>query len=155
MKAKYFVLLVLILNINTLFGQGEPDEKMDKFKSQKIAFITEKLQLTPTEAQAFWPVYNEFSNKRQAIQEEKIKAGKDFMQKEDNVSEKEASEIADNLINLQMREAQLVQEYNGKFKAILPATKVVKLYLAEVQFRRTLLRQFKEEHERHGRGEHD
>ena len=34
----------------------------DRIKAQKIAFFTEKIQLTVQEAERFWPVYNEFEN---------------------------------------------------------------------------------------------
>jgi hypothetical protein len=146
MKAKHFALfIVLITSIYNLFGQDDKEEKLEKFKSQKIAFITEKLQLTTQEAQAFWPVYNEYDNKKQAIQEEKLKTGKYYNQSGDNISEKEASELADRFVGFQMREAQLAEEYNKKFKSVLPANKVLKLYQVEIQFKRQLLKRLKQE----------
>src|SRR5574344_1415527 len=41
--------------------QGNDDKKprrWNEIMSQKVAFVTQKLQLTPEEAEKFWPVYN-------------------------------------------------------------------------------------------------
>ena len=125
-------------------AQSDIDEKLEKFQSRKIAFITEKLKLTPKEAEVFWPVYNEFDNKRQALNSKRLDAGKNYQQNQNTITEKEASELADLIISLQKKEALLAEEYNTKFKAILPATKVVKLYQVELQFKRELLKKLKE-----------
>jgi hypothetical protein len=42
----------------------------DKFKAKKIAYITDAINLTPAEAEKFWPVYNEFEQKRFSLMEE-------------------------------------------------------------------------------------
>ena len=42
-------------------GPGRPNRaNIDMFKTK---FITDQLALTPQEAEAFWPVYNEYKNK--------------------------------------------------------------------------------------------
>jgi hypothetical protein len=125
-------------------AQGDVDERLEKFQSNKIAFITEKLKLTPKEAQIFWPVYNEFDTKRQNLNKERLEAAKNYQKNQNTLTEKEASDLADLLISLQKKEALLAEEYNTKFKGVLPATKVVKLYQAELQFKRELLKKLKE-----------
>ena len=57
-------------NPNRPAGQHEASQKKfptrDEIQSQKIAFFTQELDLTPQEAQAFWPVYNENWKKSEA-----------------------------------------------------------------------------------------
>jgi len=36
----------------------------EKIEAQRVAFITQELDLTPDEAKVFWPVYNEYDAKR-------------------------------------------------------------------------------------------
>jgi hypothetical protein len=127
-----------------LFAQGDAEERMEKFKTQKIAFITDQLNLTSKEAETFWPVYNEFDAKRQAINKERMKLVRQYMKSNNTLSEKEASEMADKFIFYQKQEALLAEEYNSKFKAILPAIKVLKLYQSEIQFKRKLLKQLRQ-----------
>jgi hypothetical protein len=127
-----------------LFAQGDFEERLEKFKTQKIAFITDQLNLSPKEAETFWPVYNEFDTKRQTINRERMKLARQYLKTNSTISEKEASEMADKFIAYQKQEALLAEEYNTKFKAILPATKVLKLYQSEIQFKRRLLKQLRQ-----------
>ena len=50
-------------------GPGRPSRaNIEIFKTK---FITDQLALTPQEAEAFWPVYNEYKNGMRAIYKEK------------------------------------------------------------------------------------
>ena len=58
----------LVLGAVDAFANNEAKEDWkEKIQSEKIAFLTLEIGLTPQEAQVFWPVYNE-------INEEKDKA---------------------------------------------------------------------------------
>ena len=59
---KYIFYLAFFLISTLSFGQETEDEKIE---SLKTAFITEALSLTPEEAQAFWPIYNLFEDKKE------------------------------------------------------------------------------------------
>lgn len=50
---------------------AQQESKHEKLEALKIAFITEKLSLTTKEAQNFWPVYNEYSQKIEKIRKAK------------------------------------------------------------------------------------
>src|ERR1035437_4885758 len=63
--------------------------RKEKMESMKIAFLTQKLDLTPDEAQKFWPVYNEFQKKREELRKkrrEEIKSAKGNL---DSLSDKQ------------------------------------------------------------------
>jgi hypothetical protein len=53
MKNKLF-LITLLFTVTFSFSQGK--ERRDKIKSLKVAFLTERLELSAKEAQQFWPV---------------------------------------------------------------------------------------------------
>ena len=65
---KYIFYLAFFLISTLSFGQETEDEKIE---SLKTAFITEALSLTPEEAQAFWPIYNLFEDKKSRILDRK------------------------------------------------------------------------------------
>ena len=48
-------------------------KRWEKYKTEKVAFLTTNLDLTPQEAQKFWPVYNEMENKRESITHDLMK----------------------------------------------------------------------------------
>ena len=62
---KTLVIIALIFSV-TLFAQRPGKEKIKAFKT---AFITEKLDLSQTEAQKFWPIYNEFEKKLENLRQ--------------------------------------------------------------------------------------
>jgi hypothetical protein len=127
----------------SLFAQGTEDGN-EKIKAQKVAFITQKLSLTPQEAQVFWPVYNEYDQKRNTILSQRRNTSVYYNQNEEKLSEKETDEIISKYVQLQKEEASLLDEYNAKFRKILSAKKVMKLYVAEVEFKNFLLRQIRD-----------
>lgn len=137
-----FATLLFLVGFTYTHAQTEIEEKLEKFKSEKVAFISNELRLTTKEAQSFWPIYNEFDDKRQAINIERLKVTKE--QQKTALTEKEASDLVDKIISLQKKEALLSEEYSKKFQTVIPATKVLKLYAAEIKFKRYLLKKLKE-----------
>jgi hypothetical protein len=125
-------------------AQNPAREKLDAYK---VAFFTKRLNLTPQEAEKFWPVYNEFQNKRNAVQLERAGISRNVNLNELNMSEKELVDAADKLISLEVQEANLALEYHKKFKEILSPVKVVRLYQAENQYRMQLLQELRQNQE--------
>lgn len=144
---KLAILLVLILFSLPNYAQGGQRKKelKDKIEAQKIAYITNTLSLTAAEAQQFWPIYNEFSDKN----EELVKAFRknNIEDKEVNpetISDKEALEIADGQIIQAQQILDLRKKYHIEFKKVLPPKKLLKLYQAERDFKKFLLKEIKE-----------
>jgi hypothetical protein len=111
----------------------------EKIKAARIAFITERLGLTPEEAEKFWPVYREFTMKRQEIKQEfKDNRKNPDPKKTVEENEKESLELG---LKLKQQELDLEKEYSGKLLKVVPAQKVMALRKAEDDFRKILLDQ--------------
>jgi len=134
---------ILIFFCGTSFAQPNK-EQMERIKGERIAFYTEKMDLTPAEAEKFWPVYNEFSDKRDLLNDEKRKEHRYLVANITNLTDKESEEIFDKIMELHEQENNLFVEYNLKFKKILPAKKVLMLHIAEIQFRQYLLKRIRQ-----------
>lgn len=146
MKKLILFLGLIITASGYLSAQPEmklDDDWMQKIRAEKIAFLTTKLSLTPEEAQNFWPVYNEFEEKRFAIHMERRHMEHKEMNEASNLKDAELKIISDNFVNLFQREADLMKEYNTKFFKVLPAKKVVMFYDVENDFRSHLLQEFR------------
>ena len=120
------------------------EERKENIEALKIAFLTDKLALTPEEAQQFWPVYNQYTDKLQELRKKRRQDGKDVKQNLDGLSDKEVEQAVDNDLVFRQKELDLQKEYNTKFKAVLPIKKVAKLYAAEEQFKMVLLNKLKD-----------
>lgn len=140
----FIVLIVAAMNAQPPGPPGKNNPKMEKrIESMRIAFITSELNLTPSESQTFWPVFNEMKDKEKAIREE-MKPDKPV----EDLSEQEANAMLDQQLRLMEKESALRREYTERFRKILPATKVIQLQHAEGAFRRQLVNEVKERRSR-------
>lgn len=112
---KYLLILFIMLGVLSQIKA----QNGEKIQALKIAFITQKLQLTPEEAQKFWPVYNEYDNEIHNIELDKS---------DPNVIDKE-----EKLLNVR-------KKYLTSFEKILGPDKTNRLFNAERDFRGILIR---------------
>jgi hypothetical protein len=142
MKRKIFVLTIIL--IFCAMHIKAQNANRDRLNAYKIGFYTKRLNLTSQEAEKFWPVYNEYQENKNRIQLERQEINRNFNQNGLNMSEREMTEAGDRLIELEVREAVIAQEFHNKIKTILPPVKVLRLYQAENQFRLQLLNELRE-----------
>jgi hypothetical protein len=116
----------------------------EKIKAEKIAFITAEIGLTVKEAQAFWPVYNEFTDKMDALFKEEHKITKEIKKNSATLSDKDLEAKLDRLVEIREDRSKLEQTYHEKFKDVLPVKKVALLYQADREFRKHLLQKYKD-----------
>ena len=140
---------IFMLSTPVLAQPGEADrmnksERKEKVEAMKVAYITNKLELTPAEAQQFWPVFNEYENKIQTIRQSRRKDSKEGADNLDQLSDKEVETLIDSEVGFRQKELDLLKEYHTKFKAVLPIRKVAKLYRAQEDFKRELLKKIQE-----------
>jgi len=149
MKRKKIVIALLLLFMAGMVSlQAQNLSRAERLNAQKVAFITEKLQLTPDEAQNFWPVYNEYRDKKMKIEQQKAALMRKYSVDEASLTDKEAEKMADEYVGLEKKQADLLVQYNEKFKKVLPPRKVLLLYRAEKQFTAYLLRQIRDRQRR-------
>ena len=142
--------LILSISILTLFSTvifsqecGDNCKKKEQIKAQKVAFITEKLQLTVEEAQQFWPVYNEMNKKSEEIDQQVKKIVQNYKKNKETLSNSELEAMSDRMMELEASSSKLDQDYYLKFKKILPVKKIIELHQAERSFKHELLQQLK------------
>lgn len=124
--------------------RGPRNKEMDeKIQIERIAFFSEKIGLTTDEAQLFWPIYNEMDQKRTALFDEKAAIIRRYADHQDNMKGKEVDDLLKQYVNVQKQESELPVIYNDKFRKVLSAEKVMKLYVTEMQFRSYLLQKMR------------
>lgn len=140
-------LLSFFIMCQPVTGQSDqnPDRSREVIQAHKIAFLTDWLDLTPDEAQRFWPVYNEYQDKREMVQKEMFKDYDIRDMDIDALTDEEATEIADNQIIKAQKLLDVQKEYHIKLKEVLSSKKVLKLYQAEKEFQHELLRKIRDD----------
>ncbi len=120
--------------------EGSFESRRDRLKSQKIAFFSNNIGLTSQEAERFWPVYNEYTDKIENLKVKQRKVLQQLAEFEYMENEKDVQAMLDSFLGAYAEENGLLQEYYKKFSAILPPRKVARLYQTEEQFKQILLR---------------
>jgi hypothetical protein len=145
---KLYPLLFLLLSFN-FYGQSDKDrfkEKREQIKAMKVAFLTSELDLSSSEAEKFWPLYNTFDDKQFELRHQKMKGYFKRMQNDelDKLSEKDASSLLNQIEDNEEDLFNLRKKFILSLKEILPAAKIIKLKKAEEDFNRKLLQQYKD-----------
>lgn len=143
---KLYPILFLFLSFNFYAQNDKFKDKRERIKAMKVAFLTSELDLTPNEAEKFWPLYNTFDDKQFELRHQKMKGYFKKMQNPEleKLSEKEAATLLNQIEDNEEDLFTLRKKFVASLKGILPPTKIIKLKRAEEDFSRKLLQQYKD-----------
>ncbi len=119
-------------------GPHRPHMTPEEFQTKQKEFIIEHAGLTEEESTAFFPLYFELQHKKREINGRVWKKARAVRPHER--TEEECCEMVDALADVKIECATLEKEYLAKFKAIMPAKKLMRVQMAEDRFQRELLR---------------
>lgn len=141
MKRTFFILLVSLTFASTaqeVVEDAQPDVNVkDKIKAARVGLITQRLNLTPDQAQKFWPIYNEFDQKRADVRKPYRDAQKDI--NPNNPDPKQQQALVDLGIKVKQDELNLEKEYSAKMMSVITAQQMLNLRKAEHDFRNIII----------------
>ena len=122
-------------------GNRNPEDWKKKMMSEKVAFFTVELDLTPEEAQKFWPIYNQVDKEKDETTAAVFKAYIELEKAlEAKKPEKEISNLLDQYVEAMEKQSEVNVKADEKFRKVLPVEKVASLYIGEETFRRQYIR---------------
>ena len=140
MKKVISVLVMVALMAATALaqqqGRREGGDWRERVRAEKVAFLTDQMDLTESEAQVFWPIYNELQQKqREGF--EAVKKAYDAMDKgiKEGKTGKEMEKLVKEYIEAKEKNEGVETKYLNKLLKALPAEKVARYFLAEEKFR--------------------
>ncbi len=107
--------IYLIFTFLFAFSLSSFSQNGGKLEAYKIAYLTNKLSLTPQEAQRFWPIYNQYENELRAVRIESRQGENDVLKREEKV------------LNIR-------KKYNTEFAKVISPEKVNTLFRSEKEF---------------------
>ena len=117
---------------NNKQDQKKGNDWREKVRAEQVAFITSELDLTESEAQAFWPVYNDVQKqRREAFQA----TGEAYKALSEGVDGADAAVLLDKYLKAKSTGEKVENEAVARYKKVLPVNKVAKLLMAEEKFR--------------------
>ena len=140
---KYIMTIACLLMTLAVTAQGPSPQALEKVEAAKIALITERLELTPKQAEKFWPIYREFGNQRKEIRREFDQARKKF--DPNKASEEENKKMLDMANQVKDRQLKLERTYSERILKVISSRQLNNLRKAENDFKEMLLRRIRAE----------
>ena len=132
------LLLCLLAAVPAVAQQGaRSGGRLSQLENAKIAYLTEKVALTPDQAQKFWPLYNEFTAKRRELSRRlrQLRPANT-----DGLSDQQIKESLNQSFVLRQQEITLEKDYFERFQRVISVRQVGRLALAERQFTKEVLK---------------
>lgn len=148
MKKKTIIILsgiFFLLNFAVNAQDKDSHEaKMEKYRAEKVSFITTKLDLSPAEAEKFWPIYNQMDKERWEAQKSRRDLENKVKEAEETLSDNDVIKLTREYSGSMKKEGELMASYNEKLLKVLSPQKVLRLYKAENEFRMNMIRKYRD-----------
>lgn len=136
MKTLISIVFILSFSLITVAQSNR-----DKIKTLKIAYITEKLNLSEKEAQKFWPIYNNFEEENSRLRKEAYEARKKI--NFETITEEEAKQILKEWRLNDNKRQELENDYINNLTKVISAKKTILLHRIEDDFKRKMFEEYK------------
>lgn len=118
---KFLLIVCLFLGVG-MVSYSQDNDGGGRIQALKIAFLTKKLNLSPEEAQRFWPIYNKYEDE---IRKARLDNRTDELKREEKI--------------LDVR-----KKFNGEFLKALSSEKVNSFFKIEKEFNNYLQKEIME-----------
>jgi rubrerythrin len=146
---KKVLTLLLVISSFSLYAQENKEARKERVHAFKVGFLTERLDLSPQEAQEFWPVYNAYDKEMEILRISEQEALRSYRKNADNLSEENAQKILSTLLKAEESRTALKAKLAKNLINRMSTKKVLALFKAEEDFKRRLLKELRN---RRGRG---
>ena len=138
MKTVVFYILILFMGIPS-FAQKETTSRYDqqKLESAKVAFITKRLDLSPQQAEKFWPLYNQHTDERGNLMRQIKELSKAVST---DINDKQALQLIDRKFELKKEILDLENAFTKKIVEIISPVQAIKLSDLNRDFARHIYR---------------
>lgn len=105
---------------------------IERINNLRIAYLTEKLELTPGQAERFWPVYREFSQQRMKLRNELRTAQRAIDPNNPDPAKQQA--LIDLGLRIRQQELDLEKDYSGRLLKVVTPQQLINLRKGERDF---------------------
>jgi len=135
-----FIIVLLIATATATGQQGPPP--MKRIHAAKMAYITDRLQLSSEQSANFVPLYNDYEKDLRAIRQPYLKKYKGANDEEHN--DMAARQYVEDDLDYQQQVIELKRKYHDTFLKVISPTQLAELYKAEREFRQILMQKLRQ-----------
>jgi len=142
MKKLIYLIFVSWISVSVHAQDAEEVPQQDitakeKIQAARIGLITQRLGLTSEQAEKFWPIYNEFTQKRTGLRQQYKDAERTI--NPNNPDPKQQQGLVDLGLKIKQDELTLEKEYSGRLMNVITAQQMLNLRQAERDFRNIII----------------
>ena len=121
----YFAIIAILFFSISAFSQVREDVDMilDIFKTEKKSMVHDYMELDEEQSKVFWPIYDEYEEKRKALVQRRIDMLGGFADHHAKLSDDKAKEIANQFFTLRNDDYVLQKKYFKKISKAIGAAK--------------------------------
>jgi len=134
MKYALTTICALVFSLTVAFGQAN-QKKFSAIENEKIAYITKEMNLTPAEAQKFFPIYNQYNTEMWDIKSERRRGSTAPA----GVNSLTATARRD-VISYDAQEVELKKQYRKKFADVVGQSRASQFFEVEQSFTELLIK---------------
>lgn len=131
----YWMLAMIISSV----AQDRPNT--DRIERARVTYINEQLNLTPEQAEKFWPLYREYAERRKGLQEEYKNA---VQRLGPDATDEDKRKVIELGTQLKQRGVEMERDYSDRLMRVINAQQMLNLRQAEENFRLMLLRRLEQ-----------
>ncbi len=139
MKKLIVSICLIAFTTFVLSAQGGKEEIKDRIKAKRVAFITDKLNLSSQEAQLFWPLYNELKEKERALKKDSRPSNK-----LEEMTDQEVEQFLEDRLDKEEELIAAKREFFKEAKQVMPVKKLARLPRVERKFKEMVLQHSRE-----------
>lgn len=140
--------LIIFFMLATVFSGHAQDMEIDgpleeRIESQRVAFISQRLDISPKTAQQFWPIYNDYRTKEKALQRAKTARPR--------IAQMNDAEAGEFIKNMMVRDQELLDlrgDLLSQLEGIVSPTQILKLIQAERAFKERLVQMLRRQRQK-------
>ncbi len=129
------VLAVVLVAAAQALAQDAPADNMqiilEKVRADKKLLVAENLQLTASEAKAFWPVYERYQDELFLLRMRSLKLIKDYVASYEKMTDSTAEKLLSEYMTIETLGPKLREAYLPKFRKVLSPVKTARYYQFE------------------------
>ncbi|PTT00313.1 hypothetical protein DBR11_10215 [Pedobacter sp. HMWF019] len=143
---KNLIVLTFLICLGQFASAQRQNERSNDIESYKVAYLTSKLELTPEESRAFWPIYNNWQKEQAALRAERAEKMISFRKTNeiDDLSDNQVESLLTNELNFKQKALNIEKKYYYQLKSVLPIKTVGKYYRAQETFKKELLNRYRD-----------
>lgn len=148
MKSLTTVILTgTVLLATAAIAQNVPDSNIDillqKIRADKKLLISHNMDLTDTEAEQFWPLYDSFQNDLARVNKRMVNTIKDYADTVNKgpIPTDAAKKLVNDALAEEEDEVKMKRSYADRLGQVLPAAKVARYIQMETKIRSLLRRE--------------